>query len=267
MSVSKRGLGKGLEALLPDTEERTEVGVQDIHARADQPRRSFDEGELQGLARSISQHGLLQPLVVAPDDSGYTLIAGERRLRAAKLAGLTHVPVFVRTADEQSLFELALVENVQRADLNPVEEARAYQRLLTETGLTHAELAERVGKSRSRVSNYLRLLDLPDTVLRALERREVSPGHANALLAVPVEKRGQLFAAITRDNLSVRQAERWRTGGKTGVPHVAAPGWLRDLESLLGTKIERTGTDQRGKLVIHYHSAEELETLRQRLSD
>lgn len=266
MSASKHGLGKGLDALLPDAEEITEVPVEKIAPRADQPRRTFPEEALRGLAASIRQHGLLQPLIVAPTATGYTLIAGERRLRAAKLAGLTHLPVVLRSSEEQSHFELALIENIQRTDLSPVEEARAYAKLLAETGLTQGELAERVGKSRSRVANFIRLLDLPEVILAAVERGVVSPGHANALLAVPVERREALFQAIIQEKLTVRQAEAWR-GRKVRptAPSGAAPAWIRELESHLGTKVERLGKDSRGRLVIHYHSAEALETLLERL--
>lgn len=267
MSASKRGLGRGLDALLPEAEERTEVSLDDIQPRPDQPRQQFSEEELRQLAASIRQHGLLQPLVVAQTESGYTLIAGERRLRAAKLAGLTHAPVVIRTGDEQDHFELALVENIQRADLNPAEEARAYARLQSETGLTHAEIADRVGKSRSRVTNFLRLLDLPDIMLRALERGELTPGHANALLALPLGSRAALFEAILRDKLTVRESESWKSSRKTAAGPAPAPSWIRDLEGTLSAKVERKGTDQRGRLVVHYHSREELDALIERLTD
>ncbi len=265
MSSSRRGLGRGLDALLPDAEERTELPIGEIRPRPDQPRQRFAEKELTELAYSIRLHGILQPLVVAPAGDHYELIAGERRLRAAKLAGLSNVPVHIRTSDEQHHYELALIENLQRADLSPVEEARAFAKLMTQADLTQDELAKRLGKSRSAIANSVRLLALPATVLSALEERRLTPGHANALLSQPESVRGALFQAILERGLTVRQAEQWGGPKKAGIPPDLPP-WLRDLERHLGTRLTRRGSDSKGALTIHYGSREELEALLKKLA-
>lgn len=268
MKPAKRGLGRGLDALLPDTEEPAELAIGEIKPTPNQPRQHFAERELTELAYSIRLHGILQPLVVARSDDGYTLIAGERRWRAAKLAGLSHVPVYLRSAETQRHYELALIENIQRANLNPVEEARAYQQLLAQHSLTQDELAKRLGKSRSKIANGLRLLELPEPMLRDLQEGRLTAGHANALLSRPAEQRETLHRAIIRDELSVRQAEQWRPGAKTTLNQATVePHWLRELEQSLGTKVSRRGTDTHGSLSIHYASTEELTALLERLRD
>lgn len=270
MSKSRHGLGRGLDALLPDTEERTEIAIERIVARTDQPRRTFPESGLLELAHSIRQHGILQPLVVAPAGDSFTLIAGERRLRAAKIAGLAHLPVIIRSADEQDRFELALIENLQRADLTPVEEARAYGRLMAEGNLTQEDLAKQLGKSRSRIANTVRLLKLPPEIAAALEQGRLTAGHANALLAQTNEAdRSRLFQLITERQLTVRQAEQWRPSKKSPAaqtPSAARPAWVGELERRLGTRVRRRGSDRGGSLVIHYDSAEQLSELIDRLS-
>jgi ParB family chromosome partitioning protein len=262
---SRHGLGKGLDALIPDTEERTEVSVSEIRPTADQPRRRFPEDELRELADSIRIHGILQPLVVAPDADGYKLIAGERRLRAAKLAGLRHVPVHVRTTEAQQHYELALIENLQRSDLSPVEEAHAFQKLIDDFGLTQEALAKRLGKSRPAIANTLRLLGLEPTMLRAIEAGELTAGHANALLARQGVDRIALFNAIRSQKLSVRQAEAFRGAVKRRQTASGAPDWVQELERVLGTRVELKGTPAKGRLVIHYHARDELESLLERL--
>lgn len=276
MSTPNGGLGRGLDALLPDADEGvTEVAVGKIAPDPDQPRQTFRDTELSELAQSIRQHGLLQPLVVSPagddGDATYRLIAGERRLRAAKLAGLSNVPVVVRTVEEQQRFELALIENLQRSDLSPVEEARAYARLMSEGGETQDQLAKRLGKSRSRVAQLVRILKLSAEMQGALERGEITTGHAQALLGTEGAERERLFAAILEHKLSVRETERRAGGPPTGSRRNAAaaeekPGWLRQLELELGLRVERRGDNRRGSLTIKYDSGEQLEAVVRRLS-
>ena len=214
--ASNKGLGKGLGALLGDFSEETietsayrELPIYKVEPNPDQPRREFDEEELQALADSISVHGVIQPLTVRELDSGYyQIIAGERRWRAARMAGLSDVPVVVIEADDRKALELALIENLQRQDLNCVEEALGYQALIEEYGLTQEETAQRVGKSRPAVANSLRLLGLSQEVLEKLKQGELTAGHARAILTLQSEKK-QMEAAqkIISLALSVRQAE------------------------------------------------------------
>jgi ParB family chromosome partitioning protein len=273
MSTPNSGLGRGLDALLPDADEGvTEVAIGKVVADPNQPRQTFHDTELSELAQSIRQHGLLQPLVVSPADDGYQLIAGERRLRAAKLAGLSNVPVVIRSVEDQQRFELALIENLQRSDLSPGEEARAYARLMSEGGETQEQLAKRLGKSRSRIAQLVRILKLSAEMQAALERGEITTGHAQALLAAEEgAERDRLFTAILERKLSVREAERQAAGGSAGPARNKAaadtPDWLRQLELELGQPVERKGTNQRGSLVIKYDSGEQLEAIVKRLSN
>lgn len=269
---SRHGLGRGLDALIPETEEQAEVALAEITLPAEQPRKVFTEQALMELASSIKQHGILQPLVVIPKSAdsggGFELIAGERRLRAAKLAGLHNVPVYVRTAEAGDRFELALIENLQRADLSPLEEARAYRKLLNAGELTQETLATRLGKSRSKVANTLRLLGLPPEIAAALEDGRITAGHAQAILAQPAEQQNRLFEVIIVSGLSVREAERWRatnSTNSTSTYRAEPPAWVHQLETTIGTKVERKGTDTKGKLVLHYGSTEELNALLERL--
>ena len=214
--ASNKGLGKGLGALLGDFSEEPveqsayrELPIYKVEPNPDQPRREFDEVELQALADSISVHGVIQPLTVREMPNGYyQIIAGERRWRAARMAGLSDIPVVVIEADDKKAMELALIENLQRQDLNPVEEALGYQTLMEEYGLTQEDTAQQVGKSRSAVANTLRLLALTSEVLEMLKRGELTAGHARAILSLKSEKK-QLEAAkkIIALSLSVRQAE------------------------------------------------------------
>lgn len=275
MSTPNSGLGRGLDALLPDSEESvTEVAIGSITADPDQPRQKFHDTELTELAQSIRQHGLLQPLVVSPgeDDGagGYRLIAGERRLRAAKLAGLSNVPVVVRGVEGHQRFELALIENLQRSDLSPIEEAKAYARLMSESSETQEQLAKRLGKGRSRIAQLTRLLKLSAEMQGALERGEITTGHAQALLSFEEPERGKLFVLIVERKLSVRQAEAWTAGAKPSGRTARGndqPDWLRQLELEVGLPIERRGSNQRGSLVIRYDSGEQLESVVKRLTD
>jgi ParB family chromosome partitioning protein len=210
-SAPRRGLGRGFEVLIGAGEpELARLPVDQIHPNAKQPRKRFDDEAVSGLAESIRAQGLIQPVVVRPRlEGGYELIAGERRWRAAREAGITSVPAVVREADDRETLLLGLVENVAREDLSPIEEGRGYAVLIDEFGLSLGEVAERVGKSKPTVSNRIRLLELPDDVLELLNRNELSEGHARALLAVPDhDARRRLARRIVRDGLSVRSAER-----------------------------------------------------------
>jgi ParB family transcriptional regulator, chromosome partitioning protein len=207
----RRGLGRGFEVLIGAAQPTlAELSVSEIHANPRQPRKEFERDAVSGLAESIKAQGLIQPVVVRPRlEGGYELIAGERRWRAAREAGLSSLPAVIREADDRDTLLLGLVENVAREDLSPVEEARAYALLLDEFGLSIGDIAERVGKARPTVSNRLRLLELPDDVLELLHRNELSEGHGRAVLAVPDhEGQRRLAKQIVRDGMSVRAAER-----------------------------------------------------------
>ncbi len=274
----KGGLGKGLDALIPSSspvsiaQGASYVPVDHIIPNPQQPRNEIDEDSLHELADSIREHGVLQPLIVSPgaDADEYILIAGERRLRASRLAGLEVVPVVVRTTTEQERLELALIENVQRADLSSLETAVAYRRLSDEFNLTHDEIAARVGKSRVTVTNSLRLLKLPETVLQALAGGKITEGHGRALLGLssPQAQIGAL-GTILRNGLNVRQTEelvRKLSGEKSPRPpqKEIAPE-VRALEERLrdslGTRVTMRHGKKGGTLTIHYYSSEELEAI------
>jgi len=264
--VSKKasGLGRGLEALLPKGSGGVvRLPLTAIRPSASQPRKRFSQESLEELAASIREKGLLQPLLVRPKGEGYELVAGERRFRAAQMAGLSEVPAVVRDLTDREALELALVENLQREDLSPVEEARGYQTLL-EMGLTQEEVARRVGKARSTVANALRLLQLPEEVLEALDSGAITPGHARALLMLEPGDRLWGLREVLQKGLSVRQAEalRERLGREKG-PKEPSPLSL-ELSRHLGLPVRVLG-GKRGKVVIHYRSLEELEALLERL--
>ena len=274
----KGGLGKGLNALIPGDDQPVSDGtalqipVEKIIPNPHQPRSQMDESELQDLAASIRQHGILQPLIVTHDDGAehYVLIAGERRLRAAQMVGLDSVPVLIREASDMQRLELALIENVQRADLGALEKAEAYRQLSDEFGLSHEEIGTQVGKSREAITNTLRLLKLPETVRAALSAGQISEGHARALLRLNTPQ-AQIAAlqTILRFSLNVRQAEelvKKLLGEKLPVPVKKSPAAeISELEArlrqLLGTKVTLRHGKKGGTLVIHYYSDEELDAL------
>ncbi len=263
MSRKASGLGRGLEALLPKGGGGVvRLPLSALRPNPHQPRRRFSEESLKELADSIREKGLLQPLLVRPKGEGYEVVAGERRYRAALLAGLTEVPALVRDLTDQEALEIALVENLQREDLSPVEEARGYQALLG-MGLTQEEVARRVGKARPTVANALRLLQLPEEVLEALEEGRISAGHARALLMLPEEKRLWGLREILEKGLSVRQAEALKERLKEKAPKEPSPLSL-ELSRHLGLPVRVVG-GKRGRVVIHYRSLEELEALLERL--
>lgn len=293
MSTTRRGLGRGLEALLsseppPGPERQDEVLRVDVAAigpNPQQPRQAWDEAALADLATSIREHGLIQPLIVTRSgrteggDGGiveYELVAGERRWRAAKQVGLTTVPVIVKEATSRQRLEWALVENLQRTDLNPLEEANAYRVLMAEFGLTQEQVADQVGKSRVAVANSLRLLRLPEEIKAAIVAGEISEGHARALQGLPSAE-AQLAALVTvkRRSLSVRQteelvrralarADKNADQGKVSI----AEAWQIETQALeerfrnaLGTKVALTRSKRGGKLVVSFYSEEELQRI------
>lgn len=270
----ERGLGKGLGALIPSGKSGlVEIDLDKISPNPRQPRTLVDEAALAELADSIRQHGILQPLIVTWAGSGYTLVAGERRWRAARLAGLRTVPALVKETSPQQLLELALVENLQRQDLGPLEEAAAYRQLLEEHGLTQEEVARRVGKSRSAVANSLRLLNLPPEAKAALEEGRITEGHARTLLSLPTpEQQLQLLASMLSGGVTVREAEE---AARRGSSQRRAAESRRDLETselenrlreALRTKVELQRGKRGGRLVIHFYSEEELEGIFQVLT-
>ena len=278
MDMRRRGLGRGLGALIPGTvqqEIREEPPVESwaaitaIAPNPFQPRETFDDGALAELTASIRERGLLQPIVVRrAGDGRYELIAGERRFRAAQRAGLTRVPIIVRDAADGEALELALIENLQREDLKPLEEARAYQRLANEFGLAQEEIAVRVGKSRSAITNSIRLLNLPPEVLAQLESGALSAGHARSLLGL---ESTQSQAAVARDvvsrRLSVRDTEKLVRGRAEPPPvDIEQRAVESNLGRALGTRVHlRHNKDGSGRIVIEYYSLDELDGLMERL--
>jgi ParB family chromosome partitioning protein len=271
----KRGLGRGLDALLPLSDTPTgviQLPVSAIGRNPRQPRARLDPTELEELANSIREHGVIQPLIVAQSayPGQYTLIAGERRLEAARLAGLPAVPALVREATDQQLLELALVENLQRADLGPLEAAQAYKHLSEDFGLSHEEIAAKVGKKRVTVTNTLRLLKLPARLLDVLSAGEISEGHARALLPLPnAQTQIAAFNTLLRKGLSVRQTEelvRSMLGQKDARP--ARPARQAESDALaarmreaLGTKVTLRRGRKGGTITIHFYSDEELNAI------
>ena len=282
--MSRKALGRGLEALISgDTAAVATEGLQPAQQPAGilelavdaispnpfQPRTRFDDASLKELADSIRSAGVLQPLLVrrvAPGD--YQLVAGERRLRATQIAGLVKVPVIVKEFDDRAMLELALIENIQREDLNPIDEAKAYQALIEKVGLTHDQLSERVGKQRATITNALRLLALPAEVMDMVSRGTLSAGHARALLGL--ENRGDQLAAaryVTGKGFSVRRTEsfvrrRQRTVGGRQRPRVNAFGeWQTKLQQRFSTQVTITGGKKGGKVEFEYYGQEDLERL------
>jgi len=272
---AKNALGRGLDALLnapgPEPRRVLEVEVHRIQPNPRQPRARFDEKTLTDLAQSIRSNGVLQPILVRPSDGKYEIIAGERRWRAAQKAGLQRVPVLIREAADAQILELALVENIQREDLNPVDEARAYQMLVEDLNLSQEEVARRVGKERATVANTLRLLHLPQLALSALEAGEITTGHAKAILSHKRrEDQEDLLDAILKRGLSVREAEAYRRvvgkaarKGRVSDPDTAAAAECLSRELGLPVDIRRKGHG--GEVAIRFHNEGELQRLFDRL--
>ena len=284
----KSGLGKGLEALIPGGDFQPQPALQqqgiqlipaaNIAPNPRQPRTRFDPEELADLAASVKEHGILQPLLVTQGERAheYILIAGERRLLAARQAGLETVPAIVREANELERTELALIENVQRADLSPLETAEAYRQLAEDFQLPHEKIAERVGKSRASVTNTLRLLKLPEAVRQSLADSRISEGHARALLALPTaQAQTAALQTVLRHELNVRQTEELvhKLSGQKPEP-IPRPALHPELAAIeerlrqgLSTKVSLKKGRRGGTLVIHYYSDEELNTLVERILD
>ena len=275
--AKKSGLGKGLDALLPTEESQlpesgiTHIPIANIIPNPRQPRTNFASDELDELAISIREHGVIQPLIVTQGEAAgqYTLIAGERRLLAAQLIELEEVPVIIRGASDQELVELALVENVQRADLGPLETAEAYRQLTEDFNLSHEEIAARVGKNRVTITNTLRLLKLPDDVKESLAEGIITEGHARALLALPTpEAQSAALKSILKNDLNVRQTEELvrKLGGEkpqrqSPPPDPEIKALEEQLRQRLGTRVTLNQRSKGGTLTIHYYSAEELNTI------
>lgn len=279
--MGKPRLGRGLQALIADmsttdAHEVQQVAVDLILPNPYQPRRLFAAEELAELAASIRQHGLIQPVTVRPRSGRYELVVGERRVRAARLAGLTEIPALVKEWSDQEAMEIALIENLQREDLNPMEEAAAFAQLQRHLGVTQEDLAQRVGKSRPYVANALRLLMLSPAVAELVSRGTISAGHARAVLAAPEAKRDLLAQEVVAKGLNVREAERLavRTAENVSRETIVHPAKAkqplaelreveRSLRDALQTRVELKGTAERGTIAITYHNAEELERLRE----
>lgn len=282
------GLGKGLDSLISkkyseksaqtekkaaerETGKETLVKIELITPNREQPRKTFDAEALAELTESIKQHGVIQPLIVVKKGKGYEIIAGERRYRAAKQAGLKELPVIVREYTEKEKSEIALIENIQREDLNPIEEARAYEKLINDHGLRQEDLAERISKSRSAITNRLRLLKLPEKVRQMVIEGSLSEGHARALLgATGAKRQEQLAAIVVARGLSVRETEALikRGAAKKKVSSVKTPDdelYARledDLKQIMSTKVTiKRESDERGRIVIEYYSLDELDRL------
>ena len=279
--MTRKPLGRGLGALLSAEqtafgEESLEISVNSIEPSSMQPRTRFDESKLQELAKSITANGVVQPLLVRKKGTGYELIAGERRLRAAQLAGLSHVPVVVRQVPDEKVLELALIENIQREDLNPIEEAHAYRKLIDTIGITQESLADRIGRDRSYITNYLRLLRLPTDIQRLIEDGKLSTGHARALLGTSdndIQRR--IARKIIERGLSVRETERIvrelddgsgstkqrRTKATVQDPNVRAAETR--LRRFLGTQVRivQKENGEAGRIEIEFYNAGDLERL------
>ena len=276
--AKKSGLGKGLDALLPAAEDQfhdngiRQIPIGNISPNPRQPRANFNSEELDELAISIREHGVIQPLLITAGETpgSYILIAGERRLLAAKSIDMEQVPAIIRETSDQELVELALIENVQREDLGPLETAEAYRQLNEDFGLSHEEIAARVGKSRTTITNSLRLFNLADEVKQALASGKISEGHARALLSLNSEKaQAAVLDSILKQTLNVRQTEQLvrKLGGEK--PEKRAPtqpdpevkALEEQLRQRLGTKVSLNQKSRGGTLTIHYYSAEELDAL------
>ena len=281
MAAKPRGLGKGLNAIIGadivseviDRPRAIEVPVDRLSPNPFQPRRSFTEEGLEQLAESIRHHGVIQPIVVRPSGEGYELIAGERRWRAAQIAGLQKIPAVVRELDNPGMVQVALIENLQREDLNPIEEASAYRRLMDEFDMTQEQLSSAIGRSRPAIANAVRLLNLPAQIQRAVEERRLSEGHARCLLAISDQgEQLRVAAAIIANGLNVRQAEELVKGTTRNVSRETIPRrtskedpdavrLTQRLGERLGTRVKLSGSVRKGKLEIEYYSTEDLDRI------
>jgi len=273
----RKGLGRGLDALISSAnalenarDSVLEVKINDVEPNADQPRKVFDQERLQALAESIKEHGVVQPIIVRQDGSRYVIVAGERRWRAAKLAGLKTIPVVVKELSSRQVMEIALIENLQREDLNPIEEAEAYQKLMDEYSMTQEEVAKLVGKSRAAIANSVRLLTLAKEIREMLVDGRLTSGHARTLVAIEDENRQKELADLfVKKGLNVREAEKLaaqeaKRAAKKDRPKkedVEMTQLVEDLRTLFGTKIDLQRGKDKGKIVIEYYSKEEFDRI------
>ncbi len=280
MAAKKGGLGRGLEALFNEnaTDDKGVVTLRltEIEPNRNQPRADFDENSLSELAESIQKHGLIQPIVVRPTSSGaYQIVAGERRWRACRMAGLSEVPVVIKELDDRNYFEVALVENLQREDLNPVEEAQGYRTLVEAYGLTQEQVAESVGKSRSAVTNALRLLNLSEAALEALKNGEITAGHARAILAADSDALAAEMLKAAQNGASVRELEamaKKKIKLERATPPAAKNNFYSEVEislkNELGRKVDiKSKGKGKGTITIEFYSEEELADFARRLSE
>ena len=280
--MSKKGLGRGLSSLLPDNdviEEKedikdvSEMKLTLIEPNKNQPRKSFDKEKLEELSESIKNNGLIQPIIIKPKNNGrYLIVAGERRFRAAKKAGLSTVPVIIRDYTDEQVAQIALIENLQREDLNPIEEAMGYKKLMDEFLLTQEMISEKIGKSRSAIANTLRLLSLDDDIKKLVESGKLSSGHARAVLSVENKELRLLLAnKIIEENLNVRQAEALaktiakekpqKKAKKKNAYDIEIEGIMNRMTSMLGTKVNIHHTKKKGKIEIEYYGNADLERI------
>lgn len=271
--VKKGGLGRGLDALISEataetgSEPESTIEISKITRNPNQPRKNFDETALQELADSIKQNGVLQPILVRKIGGKYQIVAGERRYQASKLAGLKEIPAVVRDIDDKEVFQLALIENLQRSDLSPMEEAKGYRQLINSQGLTQEGLAKILSKSRSAIANTLRLMDLPTVVQEMIEQGILTAGHARAILAVPTEEgRVELAQKVVKDNLTVRQTENlaplFSVEKEAPRPRVPTPQTYkraaRQLRQMLDTNVKVKQVRGKNKIEIEFKDEEEL---------
>ena len=278
-SPKKKALGRGLGSLIQEAQTEAaasnndatnRVSISEIHPNPNQPRTHFNETELEELSESIRAHGVLQPLLVRKDDSGYEIIAGERRYQASKKAGLEEVPVVIKDVDDQEMLQLALIENLQRSDLNPIEEAKGYRQLIKASGMTQEALSKAVSKSRSTITNSLRLLDLPQRVQNLLFEGKLTAGHARAILAVPFEEaRIKLAEKVVTEGLSVRATENlaplFSVGDAPRPPRPVTPQSYkkaaRVLRQVFNTNVKVRSTRGKNKIEIEFKDEDDLQRI------
>lgn len=272
--MAKKRLGKGLNALIPELPQIEDQGIQevpvnDIAPNRNQPRQQFDAEKMEGLAESISKHGVVQPIAVRKIDQGFEIVAGERRWRAARMAGLKTVPAVVMELDERQIVEIALVENLQREDLNPIEEAEAYKTLMEEFELTQDDISAAVGKSRPAIANTLRLLSLSADIQRMVRDNLLTAGHARALITLEGNKQKEVIERILKEDLSVRETEKFISSmakeKRSKTEAKAKKPWVMEMEGImgefLGTKVQIVQGKKKGKIEIEYYNAEDLERI------
>ena len=288
--MKPKGLGKGLSALFSETEEDygksllfeeepapkgenvSEVDITKIFANPNQPRKVFDEGALRELADSISKHGVIMPIIVNKSGDRYMIIAGERRFRASKIAGLDKVPVIIKTYNERQIKEISLIENLQREDLNPIEAATAMRSLMDEYGMTQEDLADRIGKSRPAIANTLRLLSLSSEVIKMVANGTLSAGHARALVSVPHVDQVKIAETAVKEEISVRDLEK-RVRDYFSPPEEKAKKKVKielsaelkelivDMQRVFGTRVNAIGNDKKGRIYIDYYTRDDLDRL------